>query len=97
MILSQHAASLLLIIITDIFQANKVRYLLNRGKNLDIQNSKIDLINPNRVGVVFEVGKYKEQNVILMDTLIAQNVFRDISFTEIIGSSIYIEIEQRIL
>jgi hypothetical protein len=42
----------------------------------------------------FEVGKYKEQNVILMDTLIAQNVFRDISFTEIIGSSIYIDLEQ---
>jgi hypothetical protein len=63
-ILSQHAASLLLIIITDIFQANKVRYLLNRGKNLDIQNSKIDLINPNRVGVVFETGNHKGQSVI---------------------------------
>ncbi|MCZ2129229.1 MAG: hypothetical protein LC109_03075 [Bacteroidia bacterium] len=33
---------------------------------MDIKNSKIDLINSNRIVVVFEVGKYKGQNVIWM-------------------------------
>ncbi|MCZ2130065.1 MAG: site-specific integrase [Bacteroidia bacterium] len=31
---------------------------------MDIKNSKIDLINPNSIGVVFEAGKHKGQSVI---------------------------------
>ena len=33
---------------------------------MDIKNSKIDLINPNSIGVVFEAGKHKGQNMIWM-------------------------------
>lgn len=31
---------------------------------MDIKNSKIDLINPNRIGFVFDAGKNKGQNLI---------------------------------